>query len=74
MPKNETKKEEQAKKEELKWRLFCPACTGRAKYAAEPYIFHSIVCQNCGMVVLYDPAYWFELSQEEFTKVNYGSN
>jgi transcription elongation factor Elf1 len=48
-----------AEKQQIKYRFFCPHCTGRALYAKEKYKFYSVVCRNCQKEVLYDENGWF---------------
>lgn len=54
----------------MRYRFYCPACTGRAFYAPVKHAFNNVTCQHCGALVSYDPNGWFELSPEEFAKVN----
>jgi transcription elongation factor Elf1 len=60
-----------AEKQQIKYRFFCPHCTGRALYAKEKYKFYSVVCRNCQKEVLYDENGWFEVTDpDELRKVN----
>lgn len=56
----------------IKFRYFCPHCTERAVYAAQPFVFKNRICQHCGKRISeYDPANWIEITdQEELEKVN----
>jgi hypothetical protein len=63
--------EEVGKPKKLTWRYHCDACSGRATYASEPYVFTSVICENCGASCEYNEGNWIKVTdKEEMSRIN----